>query len=76
MYIRFLKLNPHCALFILLQALYNSHSKKILPFIKKILFYPYPDAYFQIILKNYQNRRFNNRKPNEIKVSAEKKEMP
>ena len=31
MYIRFLKLNPHCALFILLQALYNSHSKKILP---------------------------------------------
>ena len=31
MYIRFLKLNPHCAFFILLQALYNSHSKKILP---------------------------------------------
>ncbi len=31
MYIRFLKLNPHCALFILQQALYNSHSKKILP---------------------------------------------
>jgi hypothetical protein len=29
----FLKLNPHCALFILLQALYNSHSKKILPIV-------------------------------------------
>jgi hypothetical protein len=31
MYIRFLKLNPHCAFFILLQALYNSHSKKNMP---------------------------------------------
>ncbi len=27
----FIKLNPHCAFFILLQALYNPHSKKILP---------------------------------------------
>jgi len=28
MVLDFLKLNPHCALFILQQALYNSHSKK------------------------------------------------
>jgi len=33
MYIRFCKTKPHCTLFILLQALYNSHSKKILPYI-------------------------------------------
>jgi len=29
----FLKLNPHCALLILQQALYNSHSKKNLPYL-------------------------------------------
>jgi hypothetical protein len=40
MYIRFFfKLNPHCAFFILLQALYNSHSKKILPCVFYLFLY-------------------------------------
>ena len=33
MYLRFLKLNPRVRLFILLEAIYNSPSKKNLPFI-------------------------------------------
>jgi hypothetical protein len=37
MYIRFLKLNLHCALFILQQALYNSNSKKKLDIFTKFV---------------------------------------
>jgi hypothetical protein len=39
MYIRFLKLNPHCAFFILLQALYRTHSKKNLPYVLYLIFF-------------------------------------
>ena len=62
MFIRFLKLNPHCALFNLLQALFRTGSKKILPnpYTKNKNFFFYFKLSFSKFARDSQNTQTQN----------------